>query len=111
MVAAMFAQRIRFRWIRLRMNPYLLTTLCSIIATGTSYAIAAYVLHSATPRLAMIASVLMLVPGVPLINSLIDLIQIDLISGITRGIYATFLLISIGIGVLFVLSLTGIAIS
>jgi len=111
MLASMISQRIRFRWIRLRMNPYLLTTLCSIIATGTSYALANYVLHSPTPRLAMIASVLMLVPGVPLINSLIDLIQIDLISGVTRGIYATFLLISIGIGVLFVLSLTGIAIS
>ena len=109
-LAAMITQLIRFRWTRLKMNPYLAITLCSIIATGSSFSLATFVLYASNARLAMIASVLLLVPGVPLINSLIDLIQLDLISGVTRGIYATFLLISIGIGLLVVLSVTGIVI-
>lgn len=111
MLAAMVSQLVRFRWNRLKMNPYLVTNLCSIVATGISYALDTFIFHAPNTRLAMIASVLLLVPGVPLIDALIDLIQLDLISGVTRGIYATFILISIGIGVLTTLSLTGIGIS
>ena len=58
----------------------------------------------------LIASVLFLVPGVPLVTALLDLIHLDLISGITRGVYAIILLINIGVGMLLVLALTGFSI-
>lgn len=56
----------------------------------------------------MIASVLLLVPGVPLVTSVLDLTNYDLVSGVTRGTLALLLALSIGIGVLLTLAITGL---
>ena len=108
-IAAGIAQRVRLRLSTLHTNPYLLTAICSALATFTSYLLT-HLLMAPSPRLAIIASVLLMVPGVPLITSMLDIIQLDLISGVSRGIYAVSLLLNIGIGMLIVLVLTGFAI-
>jgi len=59
------------------------------------------------PRIAVIASVLLLVPGVPLVTSLIDLLLGHLVAGVARGVYAVLLLIGIGIGVVVSVTLFG----
>lgn len=103
---AAVAQITRMLMIKHRTNPYLVTASCAAIATAVSYLLA-HLTMVPSPRLAMIASVLLLVPGVPLVTSLLDMIHFDLISGVTRGVYAALLLVNIGIGMLFILYLTG----
>ncbi|MCC7207505.1 MAG: threonine/serine exporter family protein [Anaerolineae bacterium] len=60
------------------------------------------------PPLAVIASVLLLVPGVPLVAALVDLTHLDLVSGTVRAAYAALLIVCIALGVLAVLALTDV---
>jgi uncharacterized membrane protein YjjP (DUF1212 family) len=59
------------------------------------------------PGKAVVASVLFLVPGVPLVNALLDLLHFDLTAGLGRGAFAAVVLVCIAVGVLAFLSLTG----
>lgn len=52
----------------------------------------------AAPEIALATSVLYLVPGVPLVNSVIDLIEGYVSTSIQRGFYGGFLLLCIAIG-------------
>ena len=88
-------------------NPYLI-----VIATAFSASLVAGVtdlfLLSSTPGVAIIASVLFLVPGVSLINSAQDLMRGYVDNGVSRGVEGLMISLSIGIGVFFALSLTGL---
>jgi uncharacterized membrane protein YjjP (DUF1212 family) len=108
-VGAAVAQAIRFRMAAISLNPYLITAVGATVATAFSY-ILVRVLAAPSPQLGLIASVLLLVPGTPLVTSLLDLIHLDLISGVTRGAYAVLLVANIAIGMLLVLALTGFSI-
>jgi uncharacterized membrane protein YjjP (DUF1212 family) len=57
---------------------------------------------------ATVASVLYLIPGVPLVNSLIDLIHLDLSAGLSRAAYAAVLTGSIAVGVFGFFALAGL---
>lgn len=58
-----------------------------------------YILHLGnTPEIALAASVLYLIPGVPLINSLLDLIQGHILTGISRLVNASSLIVCIAVG-------------
>lgn len=105
-IGAVIAQAVRLRMAARRLNPYLVTATCAAIATAVS-TILVHLLAAPSPSLGLIASVLLLVPGTPLITSLLDLIHLDLISSVTRGVYALFLIVNIAIGMLLVLALTG----
>ncbi len=61
------------------------------------------------PGKALLASVLYLIPGVPLVQSLIDVLHHDLTAGLARSAHASLVLVCIAIGVLAFLSLTGFA--
>jgi uncharacterized membrane protein YjjP (DUF1212 family) len=61
------------------------------------------------PGKAVLASVLYLIPGVPLVQSLIDVLHFDLGAGLARAAHATAVVVCIAIGVLTFLSLTGFA--
>ncbi|MBN1678750.1 MAG: threonine/serine exporter family protein [Anaerolineae bacterium] len=90
-------------------NPFAATVLAafgaSLMAWGVDSLIAGKHIE-----LAVIASVLLLVPGVPLVTSVIDLTNEDLVSGVTRGVLALVLALSIGIGVMLTLWITGLRI-
>lgn len=103
-VSAAIGQAIRYRLIAARINPILITVICAAIATAISYAIIR-VTPGASPT-GIIASVLYLVPGVPLVTSILDMTRFDLVSGLSRALFAAMLLISIGIGMLLILSWT-----
>ncbi len=60
-----------------------------------------------TPDIAMATSVLFLIPGVPLINSIMDLLEGHVLTGISRMVNATILIISISIGVIISLLCLG----
>ncbi len=114
---AMGAQTIRIQLVRSRYSPIPITVVGAIVATAISYPLAELSIRLGpavgvpiTPRLGVIASVLLLVPGVPLVTAVLDLTRLDLVSGTARLMYAAILFTSIGIGMLAVLVWTGFSI-
>ena len=58
-----------------------------------------YVFHVGhTPEIALASSVLFLIPGVPLINSILDILQGHILTGIARLVNASSLIVCIAIG-------------
>lgn len=51
------------------------------------------------PQIALAASVLLLVPGVPLINASKDLLQGHMVTGIVRGVFGALISLSIALGI------------
>jgi uncharacterized membrane protein YjjP (DUF1212 family) len=60
------------------------------------------------PESSVATAVLFLIPGVPLINSIIDLLKGYMSIGIARGTFAGFILLSIAVGMFVGISLIGI---
>ncbi len=54
---------------------------------------------------AVLASILYLVPGVPLVTSLLDIIHFDLVAGLARAAYASLIVVCMGVGMLAFLSM------
>lgn len=61
-----------------------------------------------TPEIALASSVLFLIPGVPMINSIIDLLDGHVLAGMSRFINASLLIICISIGLSITLLLLGV---
>jgi len=106
-VGAALAQSLRLALARLRVNAFALTVVCSFVASLAA-ALICLRFDAAYPQQALAASVLLMVPGVPLITSVLDFSSNDLVSGVTRGTLAFLLALSIGIGVVMTLWLTGL---
>jgi uncharacterized membrane protein YjjP (DUF1212 family) len=64
---------------------------------------------SDNPQLALAASVLLLIPGVPLINAAEDLIQGHTASGIARGVMGGIITLAIAVGLTLAIMVTGIS--
>lgn len=60
------------------------------------------------PESSIATAVLFLIPGVPLINSIIDLIEGYIPIGIARGVFAGLILLSIALGMFLSMTLIGI---
>ncbi len=80
-----------------RMNQMAVVAICSLIASligsiGLRYGL------GTTPQTALASSVLFLIPGVPLINSIVDILEGYILAGISRAIHAGILIICIAIG-------------
>jgi len=68
-----------------------------------------YVFHiGSTPDIALAASVLYLIPGVPLINSILDILEGHILTGIARLVNATILIVCIAIGLFTSMLLLGL---
>lgn len=61
-----------------------------------------------TPDIALATSVLFLIPGVPLINSIMDMLEGYVLAGVSRMINATILIICISVGFLMTLLTLGL---
>ncbi len=103
-VAASSAVFIRQQMNKRHYNHYLTTVICAFIAVCLASLITRLNL-SATPQHPLFACVLFLIPGVPLINSLDDMIDGYTIVGFTRGIVATLIIVSISFGMVSALAL------
>ena len=100
---------------RYRYNQYAVTTLCAAIASGV-YVLVAHALARAglpvSPHAAgFISSALFLVPGFPLIAGLLDLVQHQIVAGITRLTYALMVLTAAAFGLCLVASAASLSIS
>lgn len=106
-VGAATAQAVRLMLGKLRVNAFALTVVCSFVAALIA-AILCQLLDAPRPQHALAASVLLMVPGVPLITSVLDFSSNDLVSGVARGALAFLLSLSIGIGVVMALWFSGL---
>lgn len=82
----------------------ILTAFVVGIVSGTATAFK----MGAAPELALASSVLLLVPGVPLINAAEDLIQGHMLSGVARGLTGAVVSLGIAVGLSLAMVLMGI---
>lgn len=107
-VAAFFGSLFRLKITKMNFNPMIATIIAAFVTTmitglGTLYNI------GENPQAAMATAVLYLIPGVPLINCVIDLIEGYLSSAVNRGLFAGFVLLCIAVGMTLSITLMGIS--
>lgn len=104
LISASLAMSVRLYMIHHYFNTFLTTATTAFVAT--ILAISAQFV-SKTPEYALASSVLMLIPGVPLINSAEDLIKGHINVGIFRGMLGILISLSIAVGMMIALRVTG----
>lgn len=106
-VAAFIGYLVRCFFTKKKFNPMICISIAAFITTlitglGTIYGI------GTQPEAAMATGVLYLIPGVPLINCVIDLIEGYLSSAINRALFGGFVLLCIAAGMTLCITLLGI---
>jgi uncharacterized membrane protein YjjP (DUF1212 family) len=107
-VAAFIGSIARFKVAAMKFNPMISIAIAAFITTlitglGSIYTI------GEQPQAAMATAVLYLIPGVPLINCVIDLIEGYLSSAMNRALFAGFTLLCIAAGMTLSITLMGIS--
>jgi uncharacterized membrane protein YjjP (DUF1212 family) len=107
-VAAFIGYMIRIGFAAKDFNPMICISIAAFITTlisglGQLYGIGIH------PEAAMATAVLYLIPGVPLINCVIDLIEGYLSSAINRALFGGFILLCIAAGMTLCITLVGIS--
>jgi len=98
-VATVFGLYVRQETSKRNYNPYICIYLASLVASLIS-GTAEYFNIGTKPEIAFSTSVLFLVPGIPLINSITDLIDGNILNGIVRGINGLIIAFAIALGIL-----------
>jgi uncharacterized membrane protein YjjP (DUF1212 family) len=88
-------------------HPLLIVIVCAFLA-GLIASTAALVQPAAQASLALASSVLLLVPGVPMINAVEDMITGHPVVGIARGAGAALVALLIALGLVLAINLTGV---
>lgn len=105
--ATLVAFFIRQELLHRKFNLPLTFVICAFVAS--MLAGLGHLLHlGETPETALATSVLFLIPGVPLINSLMDILEGHVLTGISRFVNASILIISLSIGFIATLLILGI---
>jgi uncharacterized membrane protein YjjP (DUF1212 family) len=99
--AAMLLRQELQQW---HFNPFLTVVITAFAASGIA-SIAPLLRLGNQPQLALISAVLLLVPGVPLINSVQDLLKGYMLTGIARGVTGGVIAACIALGLLLAMSL------
>jgi uncharacterized membrane protein YjjP (DUF1212 family) len=112
-VGAAMGHVVRLRLLRKHTHVVSLVTICTFTSSLVAFGVVWGGDHfgSAVPPAlevasgkAVLASVLYLVPGVPLVTSLLDIIHFDLTAGVTRAAFASLVIACMGVGMLIFLS-------
>lgn len=108
-VATLIAFYIRQEMTNRHANHLFVFFVCSFIASMIA-GLAAFTwsIGTQTPQIALGTSVLFLIPGVPLINSIIDLLEGYVLAGTSRLINACMLIVAIAMGLSVTLLVLGI---
>lgn len=105
--ASSIAMFVRQELTRHYFNP-LLVVIATAFVAGVIAAAGVHFELGEQPELALAASVLLLIPGVPLINSAEDLIKGHSVLGLTRGIVGGLITLAIALGLSLALRLMGV---
>lgn len=106
-VASSFGMFVRQELTRRDYNMFLITAIVSFSASliaGT----AVFFNLSPEPTIALAASVLLLVPGVPMINSVKDVVDNFTMVGLTRALIGALITLNIALGLIVAMKLLGI---
>ena len=110
-----FGQWLRSWLHRRAFNPYGTAAVCAVAASGVYVAAAALAGHAgfgfAQYPVGVIASVLFLVPGFPLISALFDLLQLQTLAAVSRFAFGAMILAAVALGLSIVIALAGVEIS
>jgi uncharacterized membrane protein YjjP (DUF1212 family) len=101
--ASALAMAVRQRLAHLHFSPLINFAVAAFVATSVA---AQGLIHqwTATPKVAMAASCLLLVPGVPLINSVSDMVKGYINTGISRWAFATLLTVATCAGIILAMT-------
>lgn len=88
---------------RFGINPYVSMTFAAFSATIVAYL--THLLPTTTPWHPLIASALFLVPGIPMINGLSDMLNTYLISGAARFLHTTVIIGAMTFGLVFAIGM------
>lgn len=88
-------------------NPFVNFALAAFLGTSIA-SIGVVNQFGEDPKIAMAACVLLLVPGFPLINAVSDMLKGHISTGIARWVFATLLTISVSIGIVGSMVVTGV---
>lgn len=108
-VAAMIAMWVRQELVHRSFNPFVgvvMTAFVAAFVAGSSQRVGL----TGNPQVILVSSVLMLIPGVPLITSGIDAIEGNVIMGLARGVLAALTSLSIALGLLLATWLLGMGV-
>lgn len=106
-LAAAVAMAVRQELSKRYFNHFLVTVASAFVA-GVLAGSATLLDLSPQPEIALVSAVLLLIPGVHLINSAEDLIKGHLVTGITRGAMGFLITLAIALGLLLAMRLMGI---
>lgn len=106
-LAAAVAMFVRQELAKQHFNPFIIVTICALVA-GLIASLAGLPNVTPVPETALTASVLLLVPGVPLINSLHDFLRGYMSNGVTRGALGLIISFCIALGLIIAISITGV---
>ena len=107
-LAAAVAMFIRQELTRHYFNPNIIVIIVAFVAGLIASTVALFQL-SLTPNTALISAVLLLVPGVPLINAADDILKGHLLMGIARGVTGLIISLAIALGLLLAMRLMGVS--
>jgi len=114
-IGGAFGQWVRSWLHRRAFNPYGTAALCAVAAAGVYVAAAALAgragLGFAQYPVGVIASVLFLVPGFPLLSALFDLMQSQTLAAVSRFAFAIMILAAVALGLSIVIALADVALS
>jgi uncharacterized membrane protein YjjB (DUF3815 family) len=101
-------------WVRLRLgrhhvNPLLAAFVIALLSGIVGGLVVTFV-ASSTPDLPLVAPAMILVPGVPLINGVLDLIRNHVTIGLSRLGFATVVVLAIALGLFGATRLTNVAV-
>lgn len=110
LIAAFLGQFLRSTMLRRRFNHVATWLSCAVISTSFYVVAVSFLLHYAlidtSHQAGVISTILFLVPGFPLVTSILDLVRLDMLAGIARGFYVMSLMISAGVATWLVVSIT-----
>ncbi|GAB6010841.1 threonine/serine exporter family protein [Viscerimonas tarda] len=106
-IAAFTGSIVRYKIARMNFNPMISIAIAASITTMIA-GLGSLLNIGENPQAAMATAVLYLIPGVPLINCVIDLIEGYLSSAMNRALFAGFILLCIAAGMTLSITLMGI---
>ncbi|MEL0658323.1 threonine/serine exporter family protein [Psychromonas arctica] len=107
-VAACLAMILRQELAHRQHNPFVNFAAAAFVATIIT-SVGVIFEAGENPQIAMAASVLLLVPGFPLINAVSDMLKGHINMGIARWVFSTLLAISVSIGIVAAMTVIGVS--
>ncbi len=103
LVAALFGQLLRKSLMKRHMNHFGVWLVCGVVAVTIYIGLVWGLVHAnaigSTHEAGAVSAILFLIPGFPLVTSILDIIRQDFSAGISRAVYVAMLLIAIAVAV------------